>query len=41
MAKMGREGTNEMPVMQGNELIGMLSVGDIVKYLHTLQQVGT
>jgi Zn-dependent protease/CBS domain-containing protein len=41
MEKMGRDGINEMPVMQGNNLIGLLSTGDIVKYLRTLQQVGT
>ncbi len=41
MEKMGRDGINEMPVMLGNELVGMLSTGDIVKYLQTLQQVGT
>jgi len=38
--KMGRDGINEMPVMAGSNLIGLLSTGDIVKYLHTLQQVG-
>ena len=41
MEKMGRDGINELPVMQGNDVVGMLSMGDIVKYLHTLQQVGT
>ncbi len=41
MEKMGRDGINQMPVMQGSNLVGMLSRGDIVKYLHTLQQVGT
>jgi len=40
MEKMGRDGINEMPVMSGNNLVGLLSTGDIVKYLHTLQQVG-
>jgi len=40
MEKMGRDGTNEMPVMLGDNVVGMLSTGDIVKYLHTLQQVG-
>ncbi len=40
MEKMGRDGINEMPVMQENNLVGLLSTGDIVKYLHTLQQVG-
>lgn len=41
MEKMGRDGINEMPVMLGNDLIGLLSTGDIVKYLQTLQQIGT
>jgi Zn-dependent protease/CBS domain-containing protein len=41
MEKMGRDGINEMPVMLGNNLVGLLSTGDIVKYLHTLQQVST
>jgi len=41
MEKMGRDGINEMPVMLGNNLVGLLSTGDIIKYLHTLQQVGT
>ena len=39
MEKMGRDGINQMPVMLGNNLVGMLSRGDIVKYLQTLQQV--
>jgi CBS domain-containing protein len=41
MEKMGRDGVNQMPVMLGNDLVGMLSRGDIVKYLQTLQQVST
>jgi Zn-dependent protease len=41
LEKMGRDGINQMPVMLGNDLVGMLSRGDIVNYLHTLQQVGT
>ncbi len=41
MEKMGRDGISEMPVMLENNRVGMLSTGDIVKYLHTLQQVGT
>jgi CBS domain-containing protein len=40
MHKMGREGISEVPVMLRNNVVGMLSTGDIVKYLHTLQQVG-
>lgn len=39
MEKMGHDGINQMPVMQGSNLLGMLSRGDIVKYLHTLQQM--
>ena len=39
MEKMGGDGINQMPVMAGNDFVGMLSTGDIVKYLHTLQQV--
>jgi len=41
LEKMGGDGINQMPVMSGNNLVGMLSRGDIVKYLQTLQQVGT
>ena len=40
MEKMGRNGIDQMPVMLGNNLVGMISTGDIVKYLQTLQQVG-
>lgn len=40
LEKMGRDGINQMPVMRGSELVGMLSRGDIVRYLQTLQQVG-
>ncbi|HEY6443849.1 MAG TPA: site-2 protease family protein [Candidatus Acidoferrales bacterium] len=38
--KMGRDGINQMPVMRGSELVGMLSRSDVVRYLQTLQQVG-
>jgi Zn-dependent protease/CBS domain-containing protein len=41
LEKMGGDGINQMPVMRGDSLVGMLSRGDIVKYLQTLQQVGT
>ncbi len=41
MEKMGRDGISEMPVMLGNNFVGLLSTGDIVRYLHTLQQVAT
>lgn len=40
METMGRNAISQMPVMQGDKLVGLLSTGDIVKYLQTLQQVG-
>ena len=40
LEKMGGDGINQMPVMLGDAIVGMLSRGDIVKYLQTLQQVG-
>ena len=41
MEKMGGDGINEIPVMMGSKLVGLLSTGDIVKYLRTLQQLAT
>ncbi len=41
MEKMGRDGINQMPVMQGSSFVGMISRGDIVKYLQTMRQVST
>ncbi|HEX4002546.1 MAG TPA: site-2 protease family protein [Candidatus Acidoferrales bacterium] len=37
--EMGVDGINQMPVMRGEDMVGMLSRGDIVRYLQTLQQV--
>jgi len=31
LEKMGRDGINQMPVMRGNELVGMLSRSDVVR----------
>jgi Zn-dependent protease len=39
METMGRDGIGQMPVMQGNRVVGMVSTSDIVKYLRTLQQI--
>ena len=39
--KMSRDGINQMPVMVGNDVVGMLSRGDIVRYLQALRQLGT
>ena len=40
LEKMGGDGINQMPVMRENNVVGMLSRGDIVKYLQVHQQVG-
>ena len=39
LEKMGRDGINQMPVVSGNRVVGMLSRGDIVRYLQTLEEV--
>jgi Zn-dependent protease/CBS domain-containing protein len=39
LEKMGRNGINQMPVMRGDSFIGVLSRGDVLHYLQTLQQV--
>lgn len=41
LEKMGRDGINQMPVMQGNDFVGMLSRDDVVHYLQLLQQLQT
>jgi CBS domain-containing protein len=41
MEKMSRDGSTEIPVMTANNVVGMLSTADVVRYLHTLQQVGS
>jgi Zn-dependent protease len=41
LEKMGHDGINEMPVMTGKNVVGLLSTGDIVRYLRTLQQLAT
>jgi Zn-dependent protease/CBS domain-containing protein len=41
MEQMGRDGTNQLPVMRGGLFLGLLSRGDIIKYLQTVQQLRT
>ncbi|MGA7158205.1 MAG: site-2 protease family protein [Acidobacteriaceae bacterium] len=41
LEKMGRDGINQMPVMQGSDFVGMLSRDDVVHYLQLLQQLHT
>jgi Zn-dependent protease len=37
LEKMGRDGVNQLPVVGGNGIVGMLSREDVVHYLHALQ----
>jgi Zn-dependent protease len=37
LEKMGRDGVNQLPVVEGNGVVGMLSREDVVHYLHVLQ----
>ncbi len=41
LEKMGRNGINQMPVLNGSEFVGMLSRDDVVHYLQLLQQLQT
>lgn len=41
MQLMDRDGVNQLPVMSGSEVAGMLSREDIVTYLRTVQELGT
>jgi CBS domain-containing protein len=38
---MDRDGVNQLPVMTGTEVVGMLSREDIVTYLRTVQELGS
>jgi Zn-dependent protease len=37
LEKMGRDGVNQLPVVDGNGIVGILSREDVVHYLHVLQ----
>ncbi|MGB9510322.1 MAG: site-2 protease family protein [Candidatus Acidiferrum sp.] len=37
LEKMGRDGVNQLPVIQGTGIVGILSREDVVHYLHVLQ----
>ena len=39
--KMGRDGVNQLPVVDGRGIVGMLSRDDLVHYLQALQAVGS
>ena len=36
---MGRDGVNQLPVMEDGNMVGMLSRDDVVDYLRVLQQL--
>ncbi len=38
---MDRDGVNQLPVMTGSQVVGMLSREDVVTYLRTMQELGT
>lgn len=40
LQQMDRDGVNQLPVMTGSEVLGMLSREDVVTYLRTVQEVG-
>ena len=39
LEKMGRDGVNQLPVVDGHGIVGMLSREDVVHYLHALRAV--
>ena len=39
MEKMGRDGMNQLPVVEGDQIVGMLSREDVVHYLQALQSL--
>ncbi|PYU29781.1 MAG: protease [Acidobacteria bacterium] len=41
LEKMGRDGVNQLPVVDGNGIVGMLSRDDVMHYLSVLQAIGT
>jgi Zn-dependent protease/CBS domain-containing protein len=41
LEKMGRDGVNQLPVVDGNGIVGMLSRDDVMHYLAVLHAIGT
>jgi CBS domain-containing protein len=37
LEKMGRDGVNQLPVFEGNGIVGILSREDVLHYLSALQ----
>ena len=40
LQKMDRNGVNQLPITQGNRVIGMISREDVITFLRTLQKLG-
>jgi len=41
LKEMNRDGVNQLPVIEGDSIVGMLSREDVIDYLHTLQVLRT
>ena len=41
LQQMDRDGVNQLPVMTGNQVVGMLSREDVITFMRTLQELGT
>jgi CBS domain-containing protein len=41
LLEMDRDGVNQLPVMTGSQVVGMLSREDVITFLRTVQEVGT
>jgi len=37
---MGRDGVNQLPVVEDGNMVGMLSRDDVLEYMRVLQQLG-
>ena len=40
LQQMDRDGVNQLPVMTGNQVVGMLSREDVITFLRTMQELG-
>jgi Zn-dependent protease len=41
LQQMDRDGVNQLPVMSGSQVVGMLSREDVITFLRTVQELGT
>jgi predicted transcriptional regulator len=41
LQQMDRDGVNQLPVMTGSQVVGMLSREDVISFLRTVQELGT